>query len=238
MNTFLRIILASFGLAITVGFLWGTAGLIATVVVEGDVDQVETVGLTGLLLSFFVAAVAFVNGAIVGAISPGDRLFKRLLWHVGVYVVLAIAWSFYITHEMRDLKRLVSKRDYTTFERYIDGRLNEAWAAALIHADPEAMKLCIKHGASAKTWARTDTRLGATQPDEPPVELIVKHRFWSSLVADQQRMAVASLRLLQQTGAGLNSSCIDGGTLTPLQYATGHKLPKLVEALKELGAHP
>ncbi len=238
MNIFLRILIASFGLAFVVGLMWGIVGFIATMTVGSDVSRIETVGLTGLVMIFIAAGIALVNGIILGAISPAPAFWRRLLWHVGVYLVLAIAWSFYGANEKRRVKELVSARDYTAFEKRIDDHLREAWAAALIHADPVAMKLCIQHGADAKTWATTDTSIAASQPNEPPIEVIVKHRYWSSLVADQQRMAQESLRLLQEAGADLNAACINSGTMTPMQYAKASNLPVLTEALQQLGTRP
>lgn len=237
---FLRMVLSSIGLALVAGLIWGTVQLVATMTVKEDAGLIEAVGLTGLVMTFVAAGVAFLNGAILGAISSTDRLPRRLLWHAGVYLALAMAWSFTSVraNAKRDLRDLVSAGEYALFEKQIDGRLSEAWGAALIHADPEAMKYCIRHGADANTWARTDTSLFASRPVEPPVEIIVLHRYWSSLVPDQRQKVRESLRLLQENGADLRSACLESGRVTPMQYATDSQVPALVEALRELGVTP
>ncbi|MBL9116651.1 MAG: hypothetical protein JNJ83_16710 [Verrucomicrobiaceae bacterium] len=232
-----RILIASIGLFISVGMVWGTVQILATTTIKDDPILVETVGLTGFFMAAVASGIAFINGIVLGAVTSGEHLLKRMLWHLAVYLMLAVGWSVYSikSGSGSDLSTLVSRHNYAAFEKRIDGHLNEAWAAALIHADPEAMKLCIKHGADAKTWARVDTSLFASQPNEPPIELIISHRYWSSLIPDQQRMAKESLKLLSEHGADLNAKCVEAGTKTPLEYATEKKLSALIDALHELG---
>lgn len=240
MHASVRILIASFGLAIAVAFIWGTTSYFITTTVRNDSRLIHTRGWIAIAVTFFAAVAGLVNGAILGALTPKGRLPRRLLWHLGGYFSLAAGWGFYHAkaNAIYDLKDVVGAGDYALFERQIDGRLNEAWGAALIHADPKAMELCIRHGAGKETWARTDTSLFASQPNQPAIEVIALHRYWHSSDENQLRMAKESLRLLYDNGADLNSACLDGGRLTPMQYAFDFQISALAEALQEFGVPP
>jgi hypothetical protein len=95
MRTFLRTLMSSFGLSIAASLLWVVVQLSATSWVD-DASHQETIGLLGFVTSWVIAGIAFIHGGILGAVSAKGRLLRLFLWHLLVYLLLAVVWSIYM----------------------------------------------------------------------------------------------------------------------------------------------
>lgn len=96
MHRFLCMLIASTVLCFATGIIWMTVTVGVTGFLTGDHTRVETVGYTGLVVTVIAGGIAWLNGLILGAISPQGALLRRLLWHLLVYFGLAVAWTAYI----------------------------------------------------------------------------------------------------------------------------------------------